>query len=471
MSNLIPYVTAEMLAETYSEAVSNILQLEEELTEALKTLQNAFNTHRFSFELKICETDDREEYQLELKRIAWESLIHKLGIRNILSSKRKNELDAALSSGNRSKEARELIDGLPEITAENMQATLSGMMDQAEEFFDESIEEEYQWLKPWTSDQYKTNEKNRWMISSKVILEWALAETDWFGDYFLPNHGNSQNHLQTLDMLFHRLDGKALSPNTTSPLVAAIKGTPKDQAGKAQETEYFRFKCYKNRNLHLEFTRPDLLAEFNLRCGNDRQLPDLNASMFKKSGADDRGNIYGVPVCPNGDYNFFETPKAVIDRMLDFADIQPQDQVLEPSAGQGAIADRIRELLLNPSHLHCVEIQRENINLLRKKGFDVSSMDFLEKKPVEFADKIVMNPPFSHGRDAAHIEHAFQFLKSGGRLVAVASSGVKFRNDKRTKAFRVWLDLAGGEIHDLPENSFKDSGTGVQTVLIVVDKE
>lgn len=33
------------------------------------------------------------------------------------------------------------------------------------------------------------------------------------------------------------------------------------------ETEYFRFKCYHNGNLHLEFKRPDLVQKINAIVG------------------------------------------------------------------------------------------------------------------------------------------------------------------------------------------------------------
>jgi hypothetical protein len=44
-----------------------------------------------------------------------------------------------------------------------------------------------------------------------------------------------------------------------SPLVAAIEAA-EDGHG---ETAYFKFKCHKNRNLHLEFKRLDLVKQLN----------------------------------------------------------------------------------------------------------------------------------------------------------------------------------------------------------------
>jgi 16S rRNA G1207 methylase RsmC len=79
-----------------------------------------------------------------------------------------------------------------------------------------------------------------------------------------------------------------------------------------------------------------------------------------------------------------------------------------------------------------------------------------------------MNPPFCKGQDIAHITHALKFLKNGGRLVAVASAGVTFRQDRRYVEFRNLIASLGGTIEMLPDGAFKSSGTDVSTCIIVV---
>lgn len=85
-------------------------------------------------------------------------------------------------------------------------------------------------------------------------------------------------------------------------------------------------------------------------------------------------------------------------------------------------------------------------------------------------DRVVMNSPFANGADVAHVTHAFSFLRPGGRLVAIMSAAVKFRSDRKTKAFRELVEAHGGEIEDLPEGSFRASGTDVRTVLVTIDR-
>ena len=72
-------------------------------------------------------------------------------------------------------------------------------------------------------------------------------------------------HCMTLDNIMHLLDGKGIIKGSNGPLVEAINST----VG-VGETEYFRFKCFINSNLHLEFKRQDLLDKFNQIAGSNR---------------------------------------------------------------------------------------------------------------------------------------------------------------------------------------------------------
>lgn len=84
-----------------------------------------------------------------------------------------------------------------------------------------------------------------------------------------------------------------------------------------------------------------------------------------------------------------------------------------------------------------------------------------------------MNPPFALEGDnlayITHIMHAWSLLAPGGRLDAFAPSGVAFREDKRVKGFRVLIEQYGS-FRMLDGGSFKESGTGVNTVLISMHK-
>jgi 16S rRNA G1207 methylase RsmC len=84
-------------------------------------------------------------------------------------------------------------------------------------------------------------------------------------------------------------------------------------------------------------------------------------------------------------------------------------------------------------------------------------------------DRIVMNPPFADQQDIRHVRHALGFLKPGGRLVAIMSAGVTFREDRLAREFRALVEDRGGTIEELPADAFKASGTGVLAVLVTID--
>jgi len=107
---------------------------------------------------------------------------------------------------------------------------------------------------------------------------------------------------------------------------------------------------------------------------------------------------------------------------------------------------------------------------LKEKGYDVHCGDFLEYNAPDGFDTIFMNPPFEEGQDIDHVGHAYHCLALGGCMVSVVSEGPFSRGDKKSVAFRNWLEKVGGTSHKLPPQSFKKSGTGVYTRLVVIHK-
>ncbi|SCA58127.1 Methyltransferase small [Candidatus Terasakiella magnetica] len=162
---------------------------------------------------------------------------------------------------------------------------------------------------------------------------------------------------------------------------------------------------------------------------------------------------------------YFPTPKSTIkNKMLPYAQIEKGMRCLEPQAGSGYIADELGE------GVDCCEVNHSLREILKKKGHFLIGDDFLNLEPTPLYDRIVMNPPFENGQDIDHVQHAFQFLKPGGRLVAITSQGAFFHSTKKAKAFQEWINNVVEHMEDLPAREFKESGTNVSSKLIVLMK-
>lgn len=169
------------------------------------------------------------------------------------------------------------------------------------------------------------------------------------------------------------------------------------------------------------------------------------------------------------EYQYFPTPKIIAHAMVEMAEIKPSDWLLEPSAGQGAIADAFPR----GNKFTLVELNAKNCEVLLEKDYDPIHGDFLTFTPFSLGakyDKIVMNPPFSKQQDIDHVLHAFDLLKVGGILVSVVSESPFFRSNNKSVAFRNFLQDLSADIITLPEGAFKESGTMVRTRIIKIKK-
>jgi len=173
-------------------------------------------------------------------------------------------------------------------------------------------------------------------------------------------------------------------------------------------------------------------------------------------------NLIGVKIP-----GYFNTPPAVVERLISVADLRPGQRVLEPSAGAGDIADAIRAQGLVPD---VVEVASSLRKILEAKGYNLVGYDFLEYNGGPY-ERIVMNPPFENAQEIDHVLHAYQLLAPGGRIVSVMSEGPFFRSDKKSETFRDFVDNYGWS-EKLPEGSFLKSrnSTGVNTRLVVIEK-
>lgn len=110
-------------------------------------------------------------------------------------------------------------------------------------------------------------------------------------------------------------------------------------------------------------------------------------------------------------HQYYPTPEALAKRAVELAQATEQDACVEPSAGQGAIAQYM------PKGTVCMDISPLHVEILRSKGLVAQQGDCLDM--TWRADVVVMNPPYSQKRWKTHTEHMLSMLNPGGRLVAI----------------------------------------------------
>jgi len=197
----------------------------------------------------------------------------------------------------------------------------------------------------------------------------------------------------------------------------------------------------------------------------------IKAHIFESDISDAIDNVLltGEVVAPKDEFQFFETPKDVVDLLIDLAEVRPEHTCLEPSAGNGAIAEALCAIV-GPGMLTCLDLNPQCVEVLRNKRLSAYECDFLQYNDHAGYDRIVMNPPFTKQQDISHVEKALTMLKEGGILVSVMSVGVEFRQNRKTLSFWDKVGEHGCEVIKLPHGAFKVSGTMINTVVLKVIK-
>jgi len=169
--------------------------------------------------------------------------------------------------------------------------------------------------------------------------------------------------------------------------------------------------------------------------------------------------------------DYFATPEPVGLTMVRFLEAKAGMDLLEPSAGHGAIGrffpDFTANKFVEPSRTLADELRIKvasgKVELMPFEDLHVGANKF---------DGVAMNPPFGTAGKLAmeHVAKAAQHLRQGGRLVAIIPEGPAME-----KRFEKWLENEGRDMHlrasyGLPTVTFERAGTSVKTRIVVIDK-
>lgn len=151
-------------------------------------------------------------------------------------------------------------------------------------------------------------------------------------------------------------------------------------------------------------------------------------------------------------HQYYPTPENVARDAIEMAEIGDDDLCLEPSAGQGGLADYMPK-----ERTTCIEISDLHCKILEEKGHKWMIGDFLKTELADKYDRIILNPPYSQGRWQAHLKHAYKFLADDGILIAILPASAKGK------------ELIPGAQHEFSriyENEFH--GTSISVVIVKI---
>lgn len=170
------------------------------------------------------------------------------------------------------------------------------------------------------------------------------------------------------------------------------------------------------------------------------------------------------------EYQFFETPAEVADWLVMLAGgIHENDTVLEPSAGRGALIKAIHRACPSVT-VECYELMPENREFIHSLDNVIILDEDFTKDSVGSYTKIIANPPFSNNQDIEHVRIMYKLLEKGGTLAAITSSHWKIASEKKCVDFRNWLEEVHGEVFEIGAGEFKESGTSISTMAVVIRK-
>lgn len=480
MDELIPRTTVDEVVghrdaavAAYARASFHLEQAAEDMKAAQESVKAATAGHtlnHYSYPhapeieaFDAAQVLDPEQFLRVAERLTdirvWASLIERTELDHLMDKEAKDELRGQMAyvpevvdrESGKVINGDEIARGLPPVTVETIQSTLQGFAQDSGMIFRRGLANAFSEL------DRRFRSHDGFKIGSRVILSSAFCAWGWWNHY-----RNHRDTLTDIERVFLVLDGKG--PRAAyAGIVGAIEAERKGDSGARQSEhggDYFRVRIFKNGNAHLWFTRDDLVRKAN------KLLAEHYGQVVAdgKDRPEEYDHVSDRAVGQAKDFGFYPTPDAVAERIADqFYGLPDNARILEPSAGTGQLARRVKAT-------DVVEIQPHLASDLEAAGFRTRCADFLALEPEPVYDAVAMNPPFDWQRDIDHVWHAWHFLKPGGLLVAIMSAGTEFRENRKAEAFRKLMDEHKASWSDLPAGTFAEAGTMVNALILRVRK-
>ena len=397
---------------------------------------------------KIDVEDSMKAFVADTDASIWSYLLERSGIRSIMDVEAIKEWETSMA------------EGIPEVTLENLTATFQTIMADVGLIFKRGLANAFSKL----DRRFKSHDGFK--IGSRIILTNVFSEFSGSWSY-----GDKRRETITdIERVFAKLDGVAPDPHGLLHAIEASRGAGFGCRQSEVETAYFKIRGFKNGNAHLWFTRDDLVAKAN------KLLAEYYGEVIPDAAPVDAQPEYFTSgsLVPAKDLQFYATPESVMHKLFRDLHIFEAARVLEPSAGTGDIVQRMQG---QNARITAIEIHPGRAKQLRcfaNADCEVIEGNFLTYPATACFDFVIMNPPFYGTHWMEHVRHAWDCLKDEGKLSAVLPISAELGQSSKHVSFRRWAEKHSrgwrGMFTDLPAESFAESGTRINTVILTLCK-
>lgn len=220
--------------------------------EEARALLDQCGRHLMPYGAKIADEETKVRSELDYKM--WHRAFDLTGFKQLMDAEAVDQFEKSLSPVP------------PEFTEGTIRATFIDLQLKSGEMFRRGVFNVFRYL----SDAYRTNAAEPFRIGRKVVMTWMVHQTTEGG--LCIDYGTSAAKLNDLDRVFQTLDGKSYEPRSLEAEMNVAFAHCK-----VFENDYYRAKAFKNKNLHVEFKREDLLDKVNEQIAAyyaDGALPD-----------------------------------------------------------------------------------------------------------------------------------------------------------------------------------------------------
>jgi len=172
-----------------------------------------------------------------------------------------------------------------------------------------------------------------------------------------------------------------------------------------------------------------------------------------------------------------KTPYPIIEKMIEELDVNDEHSVLEPSAGEGDIVERLKEKNIN--NIKTFELNKDNRNILKNKNIEILGHDFLKVSNLEQRklflsfDRIIMVPPYKDFADIEHIRCAYELYLRDKDSILVSLTLPVWINSNHSKAneFKNFLSKVNHKLIILDQNVYEEGIFSMPYVLLKIQND